>query len=214
MTTEDQKNNSGLWLSIAEIARRKSVSRQAIAERVTRFEEAGSITTKPGKANAKLVNLAEFDRLAEEQTSFAKKSGARNGGGGHSRRGAYNDAITEKAQYDAELKRLELAERLKQMVPIEEVVTIAERSGEIVISVIEGLSRRADDITAAALAGQVRPLLKTIIFDMRTRIAAEFNKLADAANQSTRSAADATRSVQVELPLPVDDGQVAGDAGS
>lgn len=195
--TEDQKNNSGLWLSIAEIARRKGVSRQAVAERVARFEEAGSITTKPGKANAKLVNLAEFDRLAQEQTSFAKQSGARNGSGGSSRRGDYNEAITEKAQYDAALKRIELGEKLKELIPVEDVEGAAQEAAQLIVTIIEGLARRTADIESAAKAGTTRTLLKSIIFDMRTRVAAEMKKLGQREQRGST-----WPSVQDELPLP------------
>ena len=196
---EDQKPNSGLWLSIAEIARRKGVSRQAIAERVARFEESGSLTTKPGKANAKLVNLAEFDRLADEQTSFAKQDGGRNRSG---RRAAYNDAITERAQYDAELKRIELGEKLKQFVRVEDVRRAAEDSAHIIVTIIEGLAHRIAEIEVAAKAGTTRTLIKSIINDMRSRIAAEMKKVAD--DEQSAQAGD-TMMVQAKLPLRVDD---------
>jgi len=204
LTTEEPKNNSGLWLSIAEIARRKGVSRQAIAERVARFEEAGSITTKPGKAGAKLVNLAEFDRVADEQTSFSKQAGARAGRNDtRSRRGALNDAITEKAQYDAELKRIELAERCGKLVPVDDFMSVVEKCAEVQIAIIESLNRRAEEITAAALAGQVRPLLRSIVFDQRTRIAAAFAAMGN--DLAPREAASAAPMVQTKLALPGED---------
>lgn len=180
MTTDAPENPSGLWLSLAEIARRKGVTRQAIALRVARLEDGGSLSTRPGKGGTKLVNLAEFDRLSDEQTNFAKLDGARTAREGQparSRRAAYNDAITEKAQYDAELKRIELAERKRELVHVGDLKQVAEDCASAVVEVIEGLVRRAEEIDAAARAGQTRQLLRTIARDMRTRIAEEYRKM-------------------------------------
>src|SRR5579864_3357754 len=83
--------DAGLWLSVSEIARQKDKTRQAIAKRVDALVEAGKIETRP--------DLDAGDTPASP---------------------ALRDHQARAAQYTADLKFLDLEERLGRLVPIEE----------------------------------------------------------------------------------------------
>jgi DNA invertase Pin-like site-specific DNA recombinase len=58
----------GHWAKVTELARLRGVSTAAISRRVTRFETLGLLKTRPGNARSKLVNVAEFERIAGATT--------------------------------------------------------------------------------------------------------------------------------------------------
>jgi DNA-binding MarR family transcriptional regulator len=115
--------DGGLWLSISELAKVKGVTKQTISERVSKLEREELITTRAGKGKSKLINVAEYDRALGETSDLSKQQGARTkealagSAGGHNEpRGAASAAFTQqqtlRAGYDAEMKRLDLEERL------------------------------------------------------------------------------------------------------
>jgi DNA invertase Pin-like site-specific DNA recombinase len=58
----------GYWAKVSELARLRGVSTAAISRRVSRYEALGLLKTRPGNARSKLVNVAEFDRIAGTTT--------------------------------------------------------------------------------------------------------------------------------------------------
>ena len=121
---------------MAEIGRRRGVSREAIRKRVGRWVAAGALTTKPGPRGAVLVNIVMFDRLAADDTDPShqlRKTGKFAGlaevddrpidaevetGSGA---GTYANARADRESYQAENARLDLEERLGRLVDHEEV---------------------------------------------------------------------------------------------
>lgn len=195
------EGGGGFWLSISDLAKRKGLSKQALAERVARFEAAGKVATRPGAGRAKLVNVAEFDRAAGEIGDLAREQGAA------TRRAAvipppptapprpldpdapvYTVEQARNMAYKAELARLELEERQGKIVSVDVVRAAALKAGEEIVRVLERLPQAADDL-AVALTKEgshgVRLALKRVGIAMRNDIAAA---LADASAEALRGA--------------------------
>ena len=58
-------DGGGVWITCAELANRKGVSRQAVAKRVSQLERDGKIATRREGKN-RLVDLAAYDRAVGE----------------------------------------------------------------------------------------------------------------------------------------------------
>jgi biotin operon repressor len=180
--------DAGLWLSISDIAEQKGKSRQAIHKRVTQLEAEGKVETRPGANGTKLVNLAQYDRAVGETGDAFKEAAAEtraeNDGSSEPSSPVLRDHQSRNAQYSADLKYLELEERLGRLVPIEEAKEGGIKIGEAVVKILGRLPTFAEQITAAAVRDGVaasRALLKDIERDMRTAIAAELSRIAGAA---------------------------------
>lgn len=169
--------DAGLWLSISEIARLKGKSRQAVAKRVAGLADDGLLDTRSGENGTKLVNLAQFDRAVGE-VGDAIKEGAAETRTDVERSApiapALRDHQARAAQYTADLKFLELEEKLGRLVPVSEVKEAGAKLGETVVRVIERLPTFAEAVSSAAIkdgARGVRGSLKEIPRQLRTEIA-------------------------------------------
>ncbi|MET3892794.1 putative coiled-coil protein SlyX [Bosea sp. OAE506] len=178
------------WVSVSELARLKGLSKAAVSERVARFIKGGQLSTKPGKGKVKLVNLAAFDRVAGETTDLAKATG-------HATRKGQTTAGTpaltlppgadplapiytaEQARdmaYRAEMRRMDLEERLGKLVTIAEVEQAITAAAEALVRVIDQMPLLADDIAAAVAqsgAAGARTLLKAKARETRETAARE-----------------------------------------
>lgn len=175
----------GLMLSIADIARRKGVSKQAISKRVARLEQLGQIATHKGPRGTVLVSLAEYDRAVGETSELAhvqapqpKVTAVADAEHSYTR-----EQAREKA-YAADLKKLDLDERLGKLVPIEHVQQAAVRLAETLVRLLDQLPTRSDDIAAAVGkegSPGARRVLKEIGRDARETMARELERLAETA---------------------------------
>jgi DNA-binding transcriptional ArsR family regulator len=175
-----------LWISITDLARRKGVKPPTISVRVTRFERDGLLTTRRGRGKIKLVNLAEYDRVAGETTDLLKEQAAAQVRSASlqpespSAQGdpTFTDAQRKKAQYDAAMRALDYAERTGNVLPINGPAGVADAmvaAGEKIVRIVRTLSGMAPAIAAAASKdGEpgVRSALKALEHDLLTRIAA------------------------------------------
>jgi DNA-binding IscR family transcriptional regulator len=181
----------GLWLSISEIARQRDKSRQAIAKRVDSLVEAGLLETKPGPNGTKLVNLAQFDRAVGETGDAFKEAGAETKAEAETETPAspaLRDHQARAAQYSADLKFLDLEERLGRLVPIDEAKFAGVKIGEAVVRIVGRLPTYAETITASAVKDGVpgsRAALKEIERDVRAAIADALREIIGAAVPST-----------------------------
>jgi DNA-binding IscR family transcriptional regulator len=182
--------DAGLWLSISEIARQKNKSRQAVAKRVDSLVEAGLLETKPGEGGTKLVNLAQYDRAVGDTGDAFKEAGAETKAEAESETAspALRDHQSRAAQYTADLKFLDLEERLGRLVPVAEVAEAAEKCAEATVRIIDRLPTFADAIAAAVGKdgpGGARSQLKEIARGLRQEIAVAMGKLAGQAEPMT-----------------------------
>lgn len=179
-----------LWISISELATRKGVTKQTISERVGKLVNAGKLTTKPGKGKSKLVNLAEYDRGVGEITDLSKEQGAQTKAAAKSDEATGRDPtfVSEQARragYEAELKRLDLEERLGRLREVDEIVAAAVMCGETIVRELESMILRADEMAGAVAKDGVsgaRAVLKVMIFDARKKFEDAFAKLASGAD--------------------------------
>jgi hypothetical protein len=208
-------DDGALWVSISELASLKGVTKQSISERVARLETSRLLATRKGSANTKLVNLAEYDRAVGETTDLAKQqaavtmratrtdSAAENDAGAASADPTYVEAQRRKTHYEADLKALELGERMGSLVAINKVETVIAEIAEEIARPINQLPLRADEIAAAASrdgpAG-VRAVLKDAAFNLLRAIAHALRRLD---LNGKNAAADG---VEVDIVAP-DDGR-------
>ena len=184
--------DAGLWLSVSEIARQKDKTRQAIAKRVDALVEAGKIETRQGPNGTKLVNLAQFDRAVGETGDAFKEAAAETrsdlDAGDTPASPALRDHQARAAQYTADLKFLDLEERLGRLVPIEEARAGGVKIGEAVVRIVGRLPTYAEAMTAIAVKDGVqgaRGMFKEIERELRTAIAEAIGEIVGAAVPST-----------------------------
>ncbi|WGS00102.1 DUF1441 family protein [Bradyrhizobium sp. ISRA443] len=136
------------------------------------------LDTRPGENGTKLVNLAQFDRAVGDVGDAIKEGAAEARaeieGAEAPASPALRDHQARAAQYTADLKFLDLEERLGRLVPVSEVKSAGAKLGEIVVRVIERLPTFAEAVSAAAIkdgAQGARGTLKEIARQLRTEIA-------------------------------------------
>jgi DNA-binding MarR family transcriptional regulator len=142
----------GFWLSVTELARQRGVDKAAISRRAKRYEEQGLLHPRVGKGGAKMINVAEFDRAAGEATDAVRElNGSQGGAAAVSVATAPGDPVlareqARRASYDADLKKLELEERLGELVPVAAVQ-------EAIVTLSENFVRALDQIPSRAEEG-------------------------------------------------------------
>ncbi|WP_316224664.1 MULTISPECIES: helix-turn-helix domain-containing protein [unclassified Bradyrhizobium] len=181
---------AGLWLTISDIARRKGKSKQAISKRVKALIEAKLLQTKPGEKNTTLVNLAQFDRAVGQTGDTAKEQAAATratakvdapqdsseGGEGPD----YREHQAREKQYAADLKFLELQERLGNLVPVSDLADQANKCAEILVQVFDRLPTYAEAMAASVGkdgAAGARAYFKEMTRELRTAAADAFRDL-------------------------------------
>lgn len=187
----------GVWVTYAELARRRGVSRAAITKRVNRLAAERRIETR-AEGSSRLVELASFDRAVGEtgdavkaiaaETARVRRGGGRpdDAGGAEQGRmpGTLAAAQTERAQYEARLKALDFAERQRLVLPIRGehgVETAVTAIGIALARDADGLARWADEIATAVSKDGVagaRRVLKEIGVRFRETFAASLAALA------------------------------------
>ena len=181
-TGADEVDAAGLWMTISDLARARGVSKQAASKRVERFEAQKLIETRIGPRGTKLVNVAQFDRAAGEATDAVREL---NGKGSNAEPEPSRDPVLAKEQarraaYDADLKKLDLDERLGKLLPIDEVEAAMVRCAEALAQAINQLPSRADDL-AAAVAKEgttgARAFLRALSRDLLAKLAKEMRLL-------------------------------------
>ncbi|SHN18343.1 winged helix-turn-helix domain-containing protein [Roseibium suaedae] len=193
-------DQSGTWVTIAELGRLHGVSKQAVSKRVRRLEADGKIQVRQ-EGQSRLVNAAQFARLVADTTDPAQSlrncsapvlydqsapdlltdippdasaSASASGGG---QRISYNDAKARRAAIDAEIADLNLKERQGELVSKREA---EDRTFELLRRVrdrIMSLPRTISDrIAAAPDARAVRIILDDELRSAFESAADEFEK--------------------------------------
>jgi len=150
-------DGDGEWVTQAELARLKNVSKQAISKRWKRFKAERLINPKR-EGRSELVLLAEWDTVANETTdparllpsSTAQESRpAEASDEGPSGDPKYTAERTRSASYEADLKRIKLERELGRLLPTDQVVEAMARCAEQIVRDIDQLPALADDVAAA-----------------------------------------------------------------
>jgi DNA-binding MarR family transcriptional regulator len=168
------------FVTISELARLRGVSIPAISKRVTRLEAASVLRTQPGPRGAKLVNVADFNRVAAQTVDAVRSlNGASGGSPSPAADPTPGAPILAKEQArrtkaDADLKELDRDERIGQLVrgdKIKEAIVDALRMHTKVLS---QLVSRAEENAAAVRKDGVpgaRAFLKRLETELREDIA-------------------------------------------
>ena len=180
----------GIWISISELARQRGISKVSAKERVDRLEEKGLVTTMR-QGNKRLVELAAFDHATGSTGSAVKELAAETSKDRAAVASpAYRDAQTERAQYEARLKALDLAERMKTVLPIKGdhgVEAAAAAIGVSLVQQLESMPRMAEEMATAVskegVAG-ARRILKEYAWKMRTDLADRLAAIAETGRQA------------------------------
>lgn len=203
--TPTPDTEAGLWSSISDLAIRKGVTKQTLAERVSRLEAQGRLTTRPGKNRSKLVNIAEYDRAVGETTDLSHAAGAatkrmvETGSrgddddtaplpAGTSASSVYTQEQARHMAYKASMAELDLNERLGKLIPFDDLAKSAQRVAEMLVRQIDQVITRADEVAAAVARDGVqgaRAALKTIARDLRKNAATALSKLGAPADDAT-----------------------------
>lgn len=184
-------DNGGVWVTCADLASRRNVSRAAITKRVDALEREGKITTRR-EGRSRLVDLAAFDRAVGETGNAVKEVAATTARDQRDATPKMRDAQTEKAQYEARLKALDLAERQRHLLPITGEHGIEAAMIEIAATLArdaDGLVRHAEEIATAVSRDGVngaRRVLKDIGRRFRTQMATSLNDLAAKGQEAER----------------------------
>lgn len=214
-------NSDGLWVSVRELSRLKGVDVAVISRKVAGFVEKGLLSTRPGPRGAKMVNRAEYDRLvgqtgdpvkeraAETARLFREPDEAATVPSGAADPAAVqaNNAKRTSALYEAELKKLELGEKLGDLIGRNDLMQARDRCGAAIATVIERIPLRASEMSAAVAKGGeagARDLLRKVAFDVSQAIATALRSLA-----AEGLAQEAAGGIETEIALSVEEEQIA-----
>ncbi|MEO2038021.1 MAG: hypothetical protein ABGW90_04865, partial [Martelella sp.] len=181
MTATDTTMTDGVWLTVAELARRKGVTRQSMTGRVDRLESEGRISTRRN-GRSRMVELVTYDRAVGEVGDAAREIGAemkRNmpaAPAGEGLTSPLRQAQAERAAYDAKLKALDYAERTGALLPVRGehgVETALVKAADALLRQLDAPLDWVDVILDAAREGQpaLRRELKKKIREQKTAIA-------------------------------------------
>src|SRR5579885_3455426 len=152
MTTElAALGEGGRWLTISKLAQREGVGKPTISERVKKLEQDGLLKTKPGKGRQKLVNLAQYLTAIGKAGDAAKELAAETRAAAEApapesaATPGYRDAQTRRVQFEADLKELELRQKLGELVAVGDLAAAAQACMETIVAAIERLKTRAPD---------------------------------------------------------------------
>jgi DNA-binding transcriptional ArsR family regulator len=207
-SAETSTSDGGVWLTIAELARRKGISRQAATKRINGLEEAGQITTRRA-GRSREVELATFDRAVGQVGDGFKELAAESVRNARTRQeepatSGLKDAQTERAKYEARLKALELAERSGLVVPLKGEHGIEGALIKICDQVLRDLGQPMqwiDDLLEAARQGepQFRRAMRAKIADQRKLVAEHLMAISGEAAQAEADG------IQIDIHFEGDD---------
>ncbi|MDA9521645.1 hypothetical protein XI06_15165 [Bradyrhizobium sp. CCBAU 11434] len=216
--TRPDAPDTGLWVSISELAGLKGVKKQSISEKVSRLVDAGRLTVRAGKGRTKLVNLAQYDLAVGEVGDGARELGAATKAAIAGRSpaattapnadsGRYRDEQARDKAYSADLKFIELERARGNLLPVAEFDAVAEDAAGRIADVVDGLMARDSELTAIAVKegeNGMRAALKRICRANREAIVRAMKDMAMTARARAQAAAGAVP-IQAEMILADDD---------
>jgi hypothetical protein len=170
-------------------AKRQIAAGDRKARRCARRGRLDRNQARPG--GTKLVNLAQFDRASATPATPSKRPAPKpsaEADGDAPTSPALRDHQARAAQYTADLRFLDLEERLGRLVPIDDFKTGGIKIGEAVVRILGRLPTHAEAMTAVAIKDGVpaaRAMFKDIERELRTAIADAIGEIAGAAVPST-----------------------------
>lgn len=187
-TAVDGPVDPSVWLTLTQAAERRGVSKQAISKTVARLVGEGRLSTRAGQGGAKLINIVAFERLVASETDPSQA--LRNAQSGmpetpaptaqQSSAPTYMDSRATREAYQAEAARLDIAERLGDLVSKTDVEA---RTMRVFRKLRDRLlmmpGRIADRMVAAPDARAMKALLSGELRKLLEALADELDHLTD-----------------------------------
>ncbi|NLS02310.1 winged helix-turn-helix transcriptional regulator [Rhizobium sp. P32RR-XVIII] len=192
LTEQTGPASDGLWVTVAELARRKNITRQTASEKIARLEKDGLLQTRKD-GRSRLVELATFDRLIGETGDAFKEQSAQTKRAAQIAATPLRDSQADKVLYEAKLKALDFGERTGQLVPLQGdhgiEAALVKVSDKIVRDLGAPMNWVTDLIEAARNGGEpaLRRVMQGKIRDLRKAVAEHLMELAGEANEAERS---------------------------
>lgn len=195
-----------------QIAERDGVSKQAVQQIVRRLVEGGALVgvRKDTAGRITGVNVAEYDSARGTETNAAKLQAAQTArqlrsvppvvpttAAAEPRAPTeFTQAQTQRAHYDAELKKLELAERLGALLPRDAAIDAMRQIVDAISRQLDQLLLLDEQLMAAARDGKpaLRAALKCAVFEVKRAGAASVREL-----EAKGRAAAAAGPIEVEI---------------
>src|SRR5262249_14212915 len=154
------------WVSLTELAKIRGVSTSAIASRVKRLAKCG-LPVREGPRGSKLVRIRDFEaaiRRFGDAVQSANSQSARQAAAA-----SFDDADAcaedcvdspilaaeqaRRTKFQADLAELDVQERLRQLLPAEEVREAFAKFGERAVRSLERMLGYVDELAAEAVKG-------------------------------------------------------------
>ena len=191
--------SDAVWMTVAELARVKGVQRQSLSERIARIERDGAIVTKRN-GRSRLVDVAAYDRaVGQIGDAFREQAAATRLSNTEPAAPKLRDAQTDKLNYEARLKALDLAERTGKVVPRmgeKGVETALVKITDVLLRIFGNPMEWTPELMDAARKGEpeVRRLIRAKIREQRELASQALLRLAGAAE-----AEDASTGVYIDI---------------
>lgn len=183
-----------MW-PMTKIAERDGVSRQAVHKATHKFVNDGVVTgiERDQKGYITAVNIVEYDRARGTSADPAKMQGSATKkiieeDAGQQPAGKlpsdYTRAITEKAFYETELKKIELRERMGQLVIVSKFDEAGAIAGKAIVAAIERIRFKHDEFVNAIARDGIRgsqAIFKQYINEVCTAVADAMDLMAKSA---------------------------------
>lgn len=173
-----------LWVSLAELARIKGVTRQSVSRRLKRLNRSGAISIRRTGRGGVMVRLAEWDMVTR---TFSDLGHLADGDDGPPEAGvgtAYTQALTRKVRYEADLKQIELDRRRAELLDARDVSGAMAQCHTAIAGVLSHIPDFADDLADAIVKGGhegAGRFLSAAAVTLRKQLAAAMQALAESA---------------------------------
>jgi DNA-binding MarR family transcriptional regulator len=163
----DEMDNLG-WTSISALARAIGRDKGGVSRRVSRLESQGLLTTRRSESGQKLIDRAEFDRVASETVDAIQQANGSRRAAPAADMGDTPDPILAKEQarktrIAADLAQIELDRRHGLLVPLDDVQSAARTVAERLRRGVEQMGSRAEEVAS----GQTSPFAAALIAALR-----------------------------------------------
>ncbi len=178
-------------MSLSDLAKSRGVSAPTVSENLSRWRAQGAEIATQKKGRRLLVDADAYDRAkADAATGVKSTAGARRDSAIKPAYGNYAQEQARKIGFEAELKRLELEERLGNLIPREDLQKAAELVSEAVLRSIDHAVMRAEELHEAGARSGIagtRVALKAVVRDVKTRCADALVRLSTPNGTATES---------------------------
>ena len=170
--------------SITEIAARDGISKQAVSKKVKDLIGHGLAVERNGRGHIISVNLPQYDYLRgrhDDPSKAQRPAPIDDPAPPAVDPDSYDEALRKRTWYEAERKRLELGEKIGELIRVDELAAAVDECGAEIVAIVRRLQTETDTIAAAVTrdgAHGLRVVLKQVENRMLGEIATSLDALA------------------------------------